>query len=143
MINQQHSTRVFKCFCDYVFRWHSDIFQHTEETSETCAESVEKTWWTDLVHQQEEELIWDTGSMLLEICHMTEWDHSKFTEDKSSHRLTEIHKTEENADFLESNKLLLMICHTALLCGRISDLPYMQEWRISLKCRTEKDLCES
>ena len=80
--------------------------------------------------------------MLSEVCHMTEWNYSKFTKNKSSHELIKIHETKRNADFLESDELLLTICCIALSYSRISDMFYAQEWRISLKCRTEEDLCE-
>ena len=80
--------------------------------------------------------------MLLEIYHIIRWDCSKLTENKNSHELIKTHETEENADFLESNKLLLMICCTAFPHDGIPDLSYAQKWRISLKCRAEKDLCE-
>ena len=143
MINQQHCTRIFKCLCDYVSRWHSDIFQHAEKTSETCAEDIEKTWWTDIVCQQEKESIQNAESMLSEICHMTEQNHSKPTKNKSSHELTEIHETEESTDLFESSELLLTICCTALSYSGISDIFYTEEQRISLRCRTKKDLCES
>ena len=80
--------------------------------------------------------------MLSEVCHITEWNYSEFTKNKSSYELIKIHEIKRNADFLESDELLLMIHCTALPYSEISDISYMQKWRISLKCRTEKDLCE-
>ena len=80
--------------------------------------------------------------MLSEICHTVRWNHSEFTKNKSSYELIKIHKTKRNADFLESDELLLMICCIALSYSRIPDISYAQKWRISLKCKTEEDLCE-
>ena len=104
---------------------------------------VEKTWWTDLVCQQEEKSIQNTESMLSEVCHIVRWNHSELTKDKSSYELIKIHKTKESADFLESSELLSTIHCMALLYDGIPDTSYTQKWRISLKCKTEEDLCES
>ena len=122
--DQQHNTRISECLCDHVSKWYSDIFWHAERTSETCVKNVEKTWWMNFVCQQKKELIWSTESMLLKICHMTEQDHSESTKNKSNYELTEIHETEKNAGFLESGKLLLMICCIALSCSEIFDMSY-------------------
>ena len=35
--------KISRCLCDHIFRWYSDIFQHTEEASKTYTEDVEKT----------------------------------------------------------------------------------------------------
>ena len=125
MIDQQHNTRVSECLCDHVSEWHSNIFQHTEEALQTYTEDVEEIWWTDFVHQQKEKLIWNTRSELLRVCHTTEWNCSKFTENKSSCKLIKIHKTEESTDFFRFNELLLMICHIALSHSRTFNMSYM------------------
>ena len=80
--------------------------------------TIEKTWQTSLVCQQEKELIWNTESELSEICHKIRQDHSRFTENKDSHKLIKIHKTKENTDFSRSDELLSTICCKTLLHNR-------------------------
>ena len=82
---------------------------------------IDKTWWTDLVHQQEEKSVWNTRSKLSRVCHTAEWNHSEFTENKDSHKLIKIHKTEESTDFFRFNELLSTIHHMTLSHSRISD----------------------
>ena len=62
--------------------------------------------------------------------------------DKDSYKLIKIHKTKENTDFSRSDELLLMICCMTLSHSRILDTFYTKKWRISLKSRARKDLCE-
>ena len=87
--------------------------------------SVEETWWTSLVCQQEKESVQNTESDLSEVCHKTEWDHSEFTENKNSHELIKIHETKENTDFSRSDELLSMICCKTLAHSRTLDTFYI------------------
>ena len=71
------------------------------------------------------ESIWNTESRLSKVCHMTEWDHSEFTENKNSHELIKTHKIKKNTDFFKSDELLLMICHITFSHSRTLNTFYM------------------
>ena len=122
--NQQYSTEISRCLCDYIFKWYFNIFQHTWKASQTCTENIKKTWQTDLVYQQEKELIWNTRSSLSRICYIIRQNYSEFTKNKNNHELIKIHKTKENTDFFRSDELLLTICHMTFLYSRILDTFY-------------------
>ena len=42
--DQQHDTKISEYLCDHISEWYSNIFQHTQETSQTCMKDVEETW---------------------------------------------------------------------------------------------------